>query len=376
MTDHTGETPRTEEMPLPASSQTGPSHWYLDMLGVRPAEAGKGNGVRNQTAEVTFSLTDPAASTSTPTPLEHPAGPAAKPTPIDGETPDLPDMEGWAPRELAKQVESSRNFRWSLVITLLALTVAAVTAILWAPTHVEGKAAVEAVDYAAALRAMQATLPDAQQALAIATEPNSTGGNLIALDSDLTRVRAAAVEVIARADRPLPDTPRFFPRDSLESLEPTRSRMTVLGETSTGIVNDISEAILYRTTLDRILTFPGLPVRADAQQAGGLAASLAAALTDSAAVLSDLPLGAAFDTHRLQAAAAVESFGDWQNIYLESLRSGDTARAADLISELQQLRRELFDAMVPALAAIRSEIDTNIIILNEDVNHAVSAIPL
>jgi hypothetical protein len=350
--------------------------WYLEVLGIDPNPQGSAarDAARSQTAEMTFTLESGPESLSLPTPLEPPGSPAA-PSALDATEDDAEDLSGWKPDDLAKQVQSKRNFRWSIVITLGIVVAIAVAAVIYLPTTVETEASEEADAYAAVLDQMRATLPDIQQALASATEPATGAIDLLPLSAQLTRLDAAANEVVTRAARALPDTLPLVSRGPLEDLEPTRSRMKELGDDGAAIVARIAQTISYRTALEGVLVYPSLPVRADPSQINGISVSLAETLAQSSAVLTQLPLEAAFDTHRLQATAAVESFGEWQDAYLDALGVGDQAAAAALIDDAAALRAGVFSAIVPALANIRSEVDAAILDLNADVTDAIGAIP-
>ena len=367
-------TDMTEERPILPDR---PGGWYLDLLGLQDDSAnGPPEPARSQSAEMSFLLEAPSSSVSTPTPLEVPREGMA---PRDGVAqklePAADDLTDWAPEALAKQVASRRNFRWTVVISLSVLVVGFVLAVLFLPTLVESSARDEAADYQVALTTLRETLPEAQQALASATDPRTSTSSLFSLAAELSRLDAASREVATRAARPLPDSLPLLPRGALEDLVPTRERMTMLGDDGISIATRLAAAISYRTTLDAILMYPSLPVRADASQINGLSITLAATLANSVAVLADLPLEPTFAVHRLEAEAALERFGEWQTDYLDALRRDDTGATAALIAEVQQLRIDLFDAIFPALAATRSEIDADIIALDMAIARAISDIP-
>ena len=349
--------------------------WFLELLGVEPGQPSPIAPARSETSEMSFTLDDTTSSVSTPTPLELPTN--ARPTKTKGdlETEEPPDLGDWRPEALAHQVLSKRNFRWSIVVTVGVIVLIAVVAALWLPSTVEAEARDEAADYEAVIDALRATLADTQQTLAAATEPATSGIDLFPLSAQLTRVDAAAAEVGTRAARPLPDTLPLLSRAPLESLEPTRTTMKVLSDQGMNIVERISATISYRTTLDGILSYPSLPVRADANQIDGLSVSLAESLAQSSFVLAALSLDPAFDAHRLQVAGALDSFETWQTAYLDALRQEDQAATAALVMDAADLRSGIFSSIVPALATIRSEVDAAIIDLNQATTDAIGAIP-
>lgn len=363
-----------ETKPEPSGN---PGDWYLELLGVEPAPPGPATAApsRSQSMDTTFILDRPSASASIATPLELPAKAPLEPALELSTEVDATDLIDWAPGGPAKQTVSKRSLRWPIVITLVVLVAIVIAAVVWLPTTVEAEAREEAADYGVVLDAMRATLPDIQQTLATATEPSTTAIELLPLSGRLSILNDAAAEVVTRAARPLPETLPLLSRSPLENLVPTRDRMAVLGADGADIAVRISETISYRALLDGILVFPSLPIRADANQISGLSLSLAEALEASSAVLAGLSLEPAFDAHRLQVAAAVESFGAWQTEYLDALRRDDQAVAGQLIDEVARLRADVFSTIVPALANIRSEVDAAILRLNTASTEAITAIP-
>ena len=364
----------TEE---PPTLPDRPGGWYLNLLGVQADSTnGPGEPARSQSAEMSFLLEAPSSSVSTPTPLEVPRDAMAPGSAADQRLdPAEDDLTDWAPEALAKQVASRRNFRWTVVISLSVLVVGFVLAVLLLPVLVESSARDEASDYEVALTSMRETLPQAQQALASATDPSTSASSLFSLAAELSRLDAASRRVVTRAARPLPDSLPLLPRGALEDLVPTRELMTMLGDDGLAIAARLAAAISYRTTFDAILMYPSLPVRADASQINGLSVSLAGTLANSVAILADLPLEPTFAAHRIEVEAALGRFGEWQTDYLDALRSDDTGATAALIAEVQQLRVDLFDAIFPALAATRSEVDAEIIALDMALARAISDIP-
>ena len=345
--------------------------WYLEMLGVRP-EPRTRHPARSMPTDVSFQLEAPAASTSTPTPLERPNQALAP----ESSVPDPgAELEGWKPQELASQVNSRRRVPWGLLVTFVILVGAVIGVLVWTPGIVEDMAVEEAADYSDVMTRMRSELPSIQQTLATATEPSTSGIELFALAAELSRFDAASSEVVTRANRPLPDTFPLLPRGSLEELEATRSSMPALGQAGLGMVTRIGSTIAYRTNLDDILVYPSLPERADASQVAGLSLDLAAALTASVGVLSELPLDPVFEAHREQAAAAVVEFELWQGRFLEAIRNDDAELSAALIQEAEAARTELFRVLVPALATMRADVDNAIIALNEDITETIAAIP-
>lgn len=352
--------------------------WYLDLLGVEqaPALSPTSDAARSRTVEMSFVLEGDSQSASTPTPLEAPTGMPQPPSQAPSAANEQPgELLDWRPNGLAKQVESKRNFRWSIVVTLSIIVAIVIAAYLLLPATVDAEARDEAEAYGLVLSEMRSTLADTQQVLAAATEPSTLVTDLGPLTARLTRLDAAAGEVVARAARPLPDTLPLLSRAPLEELVPTRDTMQLLGETGTLIVLRISETISYRTTLEGLLIYPSLPDRADPSQINGLSVSLAETLAQSSAVVAELSLDPAFDAHRLDVAAAIETFEEWQILYLDSLRAGDQATAAALKLEAAELRNLTFASIVPSLATVRAEVDAEILRVESETTATIAAIP-
>ena len=70
----------------------------------------------------------------------------------------------------------------------------------------------------------------------------------------------------------------------------------------------------------------------------------------------------------------IESFADWQSRYLDALRRGDAAAAAALVDEALGLRTQMFSGIVPSLAAIRPEVDAEILGLNDAITELIADI--
>lgn len=347
--------------------------WYLDMLGLRFSDGETSdNGETGRSVPIVFELEGDGSSSSTPTPLEPPTREQGTVSSAAEEEPDLAD---WQPNELAKQVTKRRNFRWSVVVAAALVVISVVGVWLWLPTTVAAEADEEAAEYQAAIAALRDLLPTAQQTLATVTDPAAGSIELIPLSAQLTRIDAAATEVLSQASRPFPETLPLAPRGALEDLQPTRDTMRLLGDAGSEIVSRMSTTITYRTSLDGIFVLPSLPVRADPVQIDRIGVELAEAVATSAAIHSGLPLDPAFDTHRAAVGQALEQFQAAQSSYLLALRNGNEDAARSGVARLTAFRTDVFLDLIPALATARSEVDRAILELNEDANAAIVAIP-
>lgn len=348
--------------------------WYFDLLGVTPEtdEAAPRDGGE----QTEFVIDGESESTSIATPID--TGMDESETTLELEpAPRADAAPDWQPAAAAPPTDRRIQFRWWMVIVPAVIVAIVVAGALWLPTTSDAEARDEARDYIGVLDDMRATLPDVQQTLATATEPASTPIDLLPLTGRLSTLQAAAGAVATRASRELPETLPMAPRAPLEDLIPTRQRMQVLASQGLAIADRIATTIDYRTTLDGILVYPSLPVRADPRQIDVLSGELADTLAASSATAADLPSDdPAFTAHRERVQATVASFDDWRESYLDALRREDQNEAAALIDDAAELRRELFTSIVPALASVRSEVDAEIIQLNDDISGAIRAVPV
>lgn len=349
--------------------------WYLDLLGVAPEtdERARPDGAE----QITFVVDDEPKSTSMATPLEVEEAVEESETTLELD-PAARDVAApdWQPAAAAPPGDRRSVFRWWMVIVPAVVAAVVIVGALWLPTTSDAEAREEAEDYIVVLDDMRSTLPDVQQTLATATEPASTSIDLLPLTARLSTLEAAANEVEARASRELPQTLPLAPRGPLEDLIPIRERMQVLADQGMAIAERIATTIDYRTTLDAVLVYPSLPVRADPRQIDVLSGELADTLAATSATAADLPTDPAFAAHRERVAATIASFDDWREDYLDALRRDDEEEAAALVDDAAALRRELFSSIVPSLATVRSEVDVAIIRLNDDISGAIRAVPI
>jgi hypothetical protein len=256
----------------------------------------------------------------------------------------------------------------------LVIGAIAAAAIL-SPRLVERQAASEAAEYSATLADLRATLPATQQVLRTLTEPATAATDLSNLVPDLSRLQAAADALIDTATRPLPEPLPFIPSDALDDLEPSRDAMARLGGTATEVANRLSDAVAYRSLVASFLDVGDLPSTADTLDIAPVQERLATALADATGILAQLPGSQVFSDHRTELTDAIEVYGSWETNYIAALRAGDAGVAADLISQHEELRTALDNALIPALAALRSQIDGEILDLDRELVTAINELP-
>jgi hypothetical protein len=322
---------------------------------------------------------DPAV-TAGAEPDDAGAGPAESTAELVGQmwraTGEPDPLSDWQPSEMSKTMGRRRNFRWSLVITLVIVLAVVAAGAVWLPRIAERQADAKAAEYAAALIALRRELPATQQLLATLTEPATDAETLSAVVPDLARLQTAADEVARQAVEPLPEPIPLLPRGALEALEPSRDAM---GRAATGageIVAQVTEGITYRSLASTLLAgLPTLPVEADAAATSDLNVTLSEIYADATGILAELPGLAAFADHREQAGASVDTFFDLQVDYVEALRNGDSAAATILADEMVRLPDRLVSALVPGLAELRSSVDAAILELDRSLAAAINALP-
>ena len=284
-------------------------------------------------------------------------------------------LEDWEPADLDRYVSRKRNFRWSVWVMGLVIIGAVVAAVLLSPRLVERQAASEAADYSEALGTLRGTLPASQQVLRVLTEPDTEADNLSDLVPDLSRLQAAADEVVDLAVRPLPQPLPLVPSDALDNLEPSRDAMGVLGSDATMLSVRLADGIAYRSLIEGFLDFGEVAANAPVAEISGIQERLALALADASAVLAELPGDPVFTEHRDALAAAVTAYRDWETNLIAALRNREVTTAQRLLDDHADLLEDLEQMLVPALAALRSEVDATILDLDRDLVETINELP-
>jgi hypothetical protein len=280
-------------------------------------------------------------------------------------------LTSWAPDE---PVEQKR--RWvPLAIGAGAAVVLLIAGGIWLSGSSARQADEEAADYRKALLELQAVLPQSQQILGVVTDPVTDPDTLPSLEPLIGDLDDAADRVTVLATEPLPDPLLFASSEPFEALEPTRTSMVLLGEDAVIISGRISDGLAYRVLIDDFIVLPDLPARAAESQIVELEAELAVSLEAATRTLELLPDDPAFAEHRAIAAAALEEYRTWQPTYIEALRQQDEDRALALIAEIEAVISRVDTSLGASLARLRSEVDAELLVLNDGIGQTVILIP-
>lgn len=282
-------------------------------------------------------------------------------------------LADWVPHELARQVTSKRNFRWTVIFAMAIAAAVVIGAVLWLPSIVRHRANVRADQYRTAVFDLRNDLPSAQGALATATDPEATQEELSELVGPLTDLASLADRLGNVVDAPLPEAPPLLPSGPIDELVPIQDRLGPLAGQATSIQQRITDLVDYRISLAGVIALPDLPVEADASQINELRVTLAAFHANGLGTVNDMTPDEVLTEHLGDVRAALDHFSEWQTDYLEALRQGDDPTA--LIDDITTTFEDLDHTIVPALAAIRSETDTNILDLAQALDNALVVIP-
>lgn len=284
-------------------------------------------------------------------------------------------LDAWAPSEMSKAVDSTRAFRWTAIVPIALLLAAAVAAVVILPGMAGRAASARAADYRSSLAELRTALPDAQSALAVATEPDVDDTTLGATAAPLGELVGRAAAVTRAGNEPLPSAPPLFSSVAIRDLAPFRSRLGPIGAEGTAIAERISAIADYREELRRLAVLPDLPDAAASSEISELSVTLASSLADGLAIVRELPADAALATHRRLLGEFLDFFGTWQADYLDALRQGDSASATQLVDALQSWRSDIDRELSSPLALVRSEVDAKILALAEAIDALADEIP-
>jgi hypothetical protein len=280
-------------------------------------------------------------------------------------------LDVWSPEEMDSKVSSSRPFRWTSLLGVLAVVGLIAVGLVLLPTITQNRADDHRDMYVAVLGELRGELPDTQTSLAVATDPASTTGDFADLVTQLTVLAAKASAVDEAAQEDLPSAPPLTSSKPIDELEPIRLRIEPLGPAAIAIQRRIANLVEYRTLLDGFLDLPDLPIAADSSEQAELRVTLAAAQAESTAILAELPYDPALEDHREQVRDLNERFATWQVDYLEALRTEDSVLARALLAELGDELAELDNQLVGPLAQIRRETDVDLIALAGSIDEVV-----
>ncbi|MGB5432763.1 MAG: hypothetical protein WBO21_07125, partial [Acidimicrobiia bacterium] len=281
----------------------------------------------------------------------------------------------WEPDAMSSRIGGRGYGRWVAAGVVVALIAAVGFAVYYFPRGVQEDADALAATYRASLTDLRNELPTTQIALQILTDPATTPDEVSSTVPAIGDLNSDATVVIRQATAPLPSTVPLVPRTPLEDLEPTRNTMLILGAEGEGISGRLATTFAYRSTVPALFATPELPTQAESADVDQLSVALAESLAETARLISDLPPDPTFAATRELATEASARYATWQLEYLDALREGDTARAASLVTELEEARDGIEDLLIAALATVRAELDPRIVSLATETEAAVAAIP-
>jgi hypothetical protein len=391
-------TKTTDPRPLPGNDGS----WFLELVGSKegdphhadtlaemaspaPADEEASNTEPDPPMAATASVVGAAAPTETSAAASLDTGTGETATsgstdlsPAEAAAPTAANddaLRDWEPDEMSRPLRSRRSFRWAAALTVLLLVAAFVAGIILLPRAGEQKADQLAADYRQALVDLRNLLPATQEALADLTDASSTPDEIAGVVPATAELSAKSHDVAMLGTEPLPQTLPLVPRGPLEELEPTRDAMVIHGAEGDVIALRLGHGFAYRTTIPALLATPDLPTEADTAMINELSVALAESLAETSQLVSELPEDPAFTEVKSQADAATIRFAAWQPEYLEALRSGDVDDATVLVVELDETRTALADANAVALALLRTDLDEQIIVLANDIEATLNAMP-
>ncbi|MCP3973541.1 MAG: hypothetical protein GY720_03495 [bacterium] len=343
----------------PTKSDRG--EWYLKLLGIET----KGGPTTLQ--EVSHSETN-SKTTSVVNDMWQQTSELA---PVDvAEDP----LSGWEPSELSTAASSRRSVRWPIVILATLLGVIAAFALWWMPQVSDQRVSNHADLMRTSLMTMHGDLAEVQQALALATEPGSESADLGLVAISLAGVADSAARLLDVANQAVPSPLPLTAQEPFDDLAAARTGLEPMAAEATAIRGEIADIADYRLALSRVLAVAELPITADSATITQQGADLARALADSVAALTSMPTAGPFEGHRSLVETEITDFAQWQDDYLNALRTGDAATAEGLIETLHTNRQNLVDQVVMTLAALRTDIDGRILALARQVSRSATGL--
>lgn len=268
---------------------------------------------------------------------------------------------------LSPVLQTRRSFRWSAVAFGVFLVFVVGLAFLWLPVTLRQDAIAIRQTYADSALALRQHIPTAQTSLDAITDPETPPGELSLAVPIISQLDSLAHELGAAATAPLPRTLPLLPNEEVTALEPLQDTAQIHAAQASELARQLGYSYVYRTTIPQLLATGDLPTSADTQTINALSLSLASSLVDDSTAISDLPTTEATADINNAAHAGVERYASWQDEYLTALSEGDEPRAADLISELEDLRTGLRTELDTAMGTARVEIDQQIVELATDL---------
>lgn len=283
-------------------------------------------------------------------------------------------LSGWQPSELSTAASSRRNVRWPIVILATLLGALAAFALWWMPQVSDQRVSNHADLMRTSLMTMYGDLAEVQQALALATEPGSESADLGLVATSLAGIADSAAQLLDVANQSVPSPLPLTAQEPFDDLAAAKTGLEPMAAEATAIRGEIADIAKYRLALNRVLAIAEFPITADSATITQQGADLARALADSVAALTSMPTAGPFEGHRRLVETAITNFAQWQDDYISALRSGDAALTEGLIAELRDNRQTLMNQVVAPLASLRTEIDTRILALAEQVSRSATGL--
>jgi hypothetical protein len=237
---------------------------------------------------------------------------------------------GWAPTgEDLRRLDKRARWHRLLIIPILALLVAGG----WYGYGylVDQHRAEATAEFAAAVEELSTITETVGSSTAAVF---TAGGDRSVLVGDLGEFEAAARRLLVAAG-------------GLDGVEfgAERARASELAGAASSIEDAVAAVDAYRALLENALRPPVLPLRADATEAGDLAAELAAWLGMVDEALAQAPDHELVSGHRAVLVQLRPELDDLVARYLAGIRQSDRGEAAAAISRMEQVFRDLRDEL-------------------------------
>jgi hypothetical protein len=288
---------------------------------------------------------------------------------IDWESKSADALTGWSPKAVSGEIDKERDIRWLWVIAGAVGLLAVIAGFVWLQASSTRQADARADAYTAALTQIRVDLPDAQQGLAILTEPDADATQFADLIPAVTDLKVDAQDALTLAGEALPTPWPLAPSGPIDQLAPFREDVSREATSADAIARRLANVLDYRTLAAGFLEVGELPTTVD--DLADIDGQLAIVAADSGAILGDLPEDAALFDHRAAAQEALEKFLDWRVAYADAVRTTSADLIAALLDEYAGAQAQLDRLLLQALAQIRSETDAAIIQLAGELDATI-----
>jgi hypothetical protein len=249
-------------------------------------------------------------------------------------------------------VEFLRRHSWTL-----GGLVVLVTSIAWligvgAPALDARLAESTLSDYDRALVAIDSSIFDARQALAVLTDPGSDSADLSESLENMTPFVSATSFARTAVAAALPETPPLVPRTRIEAVVPTRISVAGVADQAEAVADRLGTLLTYRLLADGLFVLPHLPTVADGDAVETLSVEIAAALAASVEAAVSLPTDPLLETHRRAVTDTLGRLEALRGDYLAALRAEDEAGAAAIVAEVDAALAAVTDTLGTSLGDV------------------------